>query len=58
MVRSMATEQEYNEEEPACPQVGSGGIHHEAYYEGGRCEWCGAIRKVSDDPEEEHEDSD
>ena len=39
-----APEDESNETEidPPCPAMGSLGIHTEGYYDGDRCEWCGA----------------
>ena len=25
----------------SCPNIGTGGIHSESFYEGSRCQWCG-----------------
>ena len=34
------------EEESACPMTGTMGIHSESYYDDGRCDWCGAKKKM------------
>jgi hypothetical protein len=40
------TEEKDDQPDPPCPMTGSMGIHTEGYYEGYRCEWCGA-KKIS-----------